>query len=90
MFDVPSSWSLRDASTVPTAYMTAYYALVMRGGLKSHHSVLIHSGAGAVGLASIRICHHRGCEVCMSPYTARTLMYLLCLRLMSPLAHVLM
>ena len=68
MFDVPSSWSLRDASTVPCAYMTAYYALVMRGGLKPRHSVLIHSGAGAVGLASIRICHHRGCEVRTCPY----------------------
>ena len=63
MWDVPSSWSLKDAATVPVAYMTAYYALLIRGALQKHHTVLVHSGTGAVGMAAIRICHHRGCEV---------------------------
>ena len=51
-----------DAATVPVAYLTAYYALVMRGGLRKGHRVLVHSGTGAVGLAAIRICRFRGCE----------------------------
>ena len=63
MWDVPSAWSLKDAATVPVAYMTAYYALLIRGALQRHHTVLVHSGTGAVGMAAIRICHHRGCEV---------------------------
>ncbi len=63
MWDIPKAWSLRDAATVPVAYLTAYYALVMRGGLEKGHKVLVHSGTGAVGLAAIRICLHRGCEV---------------------------
>ncbi len=63
MWDVPSAWSLKDAATVPVAYMTAYYALLIRGALQKHHTVLVHSGTGAVGMAAIRICHHRGCEV---------------------------
>ena len=48
---------------MPVAYLTAYYALVMRGGLEKGHRVLVHSGTGAVGLAAIRICLHRGCDV---------------------------
>ena len=66
MWDVPSAWSLKDAATVPVAYMTAYYALLIRGALQKHHTVLVHSGTGAVGMAAIRICHHRGCEVGVS------------------------
>ena len=62
---------------MPCAYMTAYFALVIRGGLKSRHSVLIHSGAGAVGLASIRICLARGCEVCPCLHTPCTPEHLL-------------
>ena len=61
---MPAAWSLRDAATVPVAYLTAYYSLVMRGGLVPAHRVLVHSGTGAVGLAAIRIALHRGCEVC--------------------------
>ena len=60
---MPTAWTLRDAATVPVAYLTAYYALVTRGNMQPHHKVLIHSGTGAVGLAAIRICFHRGCEV---------------------------
>ena len=71
MWEIPKWWSLRDAATVPVAFLTAYYALVMRGGLEAGHRVLVHSGTGAVGLAAIRICLHRGCDV-----SFRTLMYL--------------
>ena len=77
MWDIPVSWSLRDAATVPVAYLTAYYALVMRGGLEKGYRVLVHSGTGAVGLAAIRICLHRGvearappCLMCMPAGTA--------------------
>ena len=85
MWDVPRDWTLKDAATVPVAYMTAYYALLIRGGLQPHHKVLVHSGTGAVGMAAIRICHHRGCEVrlaqqpsqpeqaaCRQPHIAKT------------------
>ena len=62
VWDVPPAWSLLDAATVPVAYLTAYYALVMRGRLQRGQRVLIHSGTGAVGLAAIRIARFRGCE----------------------------
>lgn len=63
LWDVPCGWSLAQAATVPVAYCTAYYALVMRGRMRRGQRVLIHSGSGAVGLAAIAVCLHRGCEV---------------------------
>ena len=63
LWDVPKSWSLAEAATVPVAYATAYYSLVVRGRLRRGFSVLIHSGSGAVGLAAIQICLNRGCQV---------------------------
>ena len=63
LWEVPKAWSMAEAATVPTAYMTAYYALVMRGKLRKGMRVLIHSGTGGVGLAAVQICLSRGCEV---------------------------
>lgn len=62
-FDVPESWSLEDASTVPGVYMTAYYALCVRGRLTKGDKVLIHSAAGGVGLAALYICFSMDCDV---------------------------
>ena len=66
-WEVPDHWSLAEAATVPTAYMTAYYAVVMRGQLRKGHRVLIHSATGAVGLAAVQISLNRGAEVCCCP-----------------------
>ena len=63
LWEVPQKWSLAEAATVPTAYMTAYYSLVMRGRVQKGMRVLIHSGTGAVGLAAIQLCLSRGAEV---------------------------
>ncbi len=63
MWEVPPRWTLAEAATVPMAYATAYYALVMRGGMRPGMRVLIHSGAGAVGMAAIRLALKRECEV---------------------------
>ena len=59
------TWELREDddlekyATVACAYATAYYALCIRGRLQKDHTVLIHCGAGGVGLAALRICEHR-------------------------------
>lgn len=44
-------------------YATAYYALVVRGGMKKGESILIHSGSGGVGQAAIAIALSMGCRV---------------------------
>ncbi|TMS37085.1 hypothetical protein L596_004095 [Steinernema carpocapsae] len=60
---VPEHWTLEQAATVPVAYTTAYYALIMRGKLRRGESVLIHGGSGAVGQAAIAIALNLGCQV---------------------------
>ncbi|MDR6593153.1 acyl transferase domain-containing protein/D-arabinose 1-dehydrogenase-like Zn-dependent alcohol dehydrogenase/acyl carrier protein [Saccharothrix longispora] len=60
---VPDGWSWTEAATVPMAYLTAYYALVDLVGLKPGESVLVHAGAGGVGMAAIRLARHLGAEV---------------------------
>nr|WLV27769.1 fatty acid synthase [Panonychus citri] len=63
IWEIPSSWSMEEASTVPVCYSTAYYALIVRGNLQPGESVLIHSGSGGVGQAAISICLSMGCQV---------------------------
>ena len=63
LWPIPDQWTMEEASTVPVVYSTAYYALVVRGGLEEGESVLIHSGSGGVGQAAISIALSMGCEV---------------------------
>lgn len=44
-WEVPDNWNLKDAATVPVAYSTAYYALIVRGRIKFGDSVLIQSAS---------------------------------------------
>ena len=60
---VPDKWTLAEAATVSVCYVTAYYALFIRGKLRPGESVLIHAGSGGVGQAAISVCLSRGCEV---------------------------
>jgi len=63
LWTVPDDWSLEQAATVPVAYATAFYALVVRGHIRAGETVLIHSGSGAVGQAAISIALRHGCHV---------------------------
>ncbi|KAI1772049.1 reducing type I polyketide synthase 10 [Hypoxylon cercidicola] len=49
--------------TLPVAYSTAIYALLTRANLQSGESVLIHSGAGGVGIAAIHIARQAQAEI---------------------------
>lgn len=60
---VPECWNLMEAASIPIAYTTSYAALFLYGKLKVGESILIHAGTGAVGIASISLALHLGCEV---------------------------
>ncbi|MGW4048026.1 SDR family NAD(P)-dependent oxidoreductase [Streptomyces sp. NPDC004721] len=60
---IPDDWSWETASSVPLVFLTAYYALKDLAGLKAGEKVLIHAGAGGVGMAAIQIARHFGAEV---------------------------
>ncbi|MGM1057968.1 SDR family NAD(P)-dependent oxidoreductase [Saccharothrix sp. Mg75] len=60
---VPDGWSFGQAAAVPVAFLTAWHGLVDLGGLRAGDRVLIHSGAGGVGVAAIQLARHLGAEV---------------------------
>ncbi|MFJ6677441.1 SDR family NAD(P)-dependent oxidoreductase, partial [Actinosynnema sp. NPDC091369] len=60
---VPAGWAFSRAAAVPVAFLTAWYGLVDLGGLRAGDRVLIHSGAGGVGMAAIHLARHLGAEV---------------------------
>lgn len=60
---MPQKWSFEAAATVPTVYFTVYYALYHLAGLQPGERVLIHGGAGGVGIAAIRLARHLGAEI---------------------------
>lgn len=60
---VPSGWSCAEAATVPTVFVTAWYALDYLARLQPGERVLIHGAAGGVGIAAIQIARYLGAEV---------------------------
>ncbi|MEC9465245.1 MAG: SDR family NAD(P)-dependent oxidoreductase, partial [Myxococcota bacterium] len=60
---VPEGLSFEEAATMPLTYLTAFYALVDLGELKPGERVLIHAGAGGVGMAAIQLAQLIGAEV---------------------------
>lgn len=52
---LPEGWSFEEGAAYPVQVLTAYYALFNLGDLREGHTVLIHSGAGGVGLLANRI-----------------------------------
>lgn len=76
LWEVPDKWTLEEAATIPVAYAISYYALFVRGGLKSEESLLIHAGAGGVGQAAIAIALHAGCTVFTTVGTLEKRQYL--------------
>ena len=60
---LPEGVDATAAATIPVAFFTAWYAMVTLGRLARGEWVLIHGGAGGVGLAAIQIARHLGLRV---------------------------
>lgn len=60
---LPDELSFRDAVSMPVAFTTAIYSLIEIGNLSKGQSILIHSGAGGVGLAAIQVAKMIGAEI---------------------------
>lgn len=60
---VPNGIDLVDAAAIPEAFLTAWDALVVQGGLTSGRWALVHAGASGVGTAAIQICKAIGARV---------------------------
>jgi acyl transferase domain-containing protein/NADPH:quinone reductase-like Zn-dependent oxidoreductase/acyl carrier protein/NADP-dependent 3-hydroxy acid dehydrogenase YdfG len=60
---IPEAWSFEQAAAMPIAFLTAYYALLDLARLEPGEKVLIHAGAGGVGMAAVQLATHLGAEV---------------------------
>ena len=60
---IPRGLSAEAAATIPSAFLTSYYALHHLAKLAPGERVLIHGAAGGVGLAAIQIARWCGAEI---------------------------
>ncbi|PVB63783.1 fatty acid synthase [Labrenzia sp. 011] len=60
---MPSTVSAEEAATIPVTFLTAFYALVHLAHVSEGETVLIHGGAGGVGLAALQIAKWRGAKI---------------------------
>jgi len=60
---IPEGWTFEAAATVPTVFLTVYYALKKLADLQEGERVLIHGAAGGVGIAAIQLARRLGAEV---------------------------
>lgn len=59
----PDHLTFAEAASIPTIFLTVFYALNHLAKLKSGEKILIHSAAGGIGLAAIQIAKHIGAEI---------------------------
>ncbi|WP_296657801.1 type I polyketide synthase [Paraburkholderia sp.] len=59
----PDAMTFEEAATIPTTFFTAWYALVELARLRRGERVLVHGGAGGVGIAAIQLARHLGADV---------------------------
>lgn len=59
----PANLSMAEAAALPLTALTAWQALVERGQVRPGHKVLIHAGAGGVGVMAIQLAKHFGATV---------------------------
>ncbi len=66
---IPVALSFEQAAALPEAFLTAWDALVLQGGLRSGEWVLVHAAGSGVGTAAVQLVHALGAR-CVA--TART------------------
>ncbi len=57
---IPTSLSFSEASTIPGAFLTAYYSLHHLAKIQPGEKVLIHAATSGVGLAAVHLAQARG------------------------------
>jgi len=60
---VPPTMTFEEAASIPTVFLTAYYAFYHIARLVRGETVLIHAGSGGVGQAAIMLAQKIGAEV---------------------------
>lgn len=66
---LPEGLTPAEAATIPVAFLTALHALEGCAALQAGETVLIHGGAGGVGLAALQVAQLIGARVAMTAGT---------------------
>lgn len=61
--ELPDEVSFDDASTLPICYVTAWYGLIARGGIKAGETVLVHAAGSGTGSAAVEVAKLCGAHV---------------------------
>jgi phthiocerol/phenolphthiocerol synthesis type-I polyketide synthase C len=75
-FSLPAALSSTQGAALPVVFLTADYALVELAQIKPGETVLIHAGAGGVGLAAIQIARNAGAKTFVTAGTPERRQYL--------------
>lgn len=71
LLPIPEGWSFEDAAGLYVTMPTAYGGLVVRGQTQPGEWVLIHAGAGGVGLSAVMVAKALGATVIATAGTER-------------------
>ncbi len=63
---IPVDLTFEEAATLPVVFMTSWHALQNVARLRRGERILVHAGAGGVGMAAIQIARYLGAEVIAS------------------------
>jgi NADPH:quinone reductase-like Zn-dependent oxidoreductase/SAM-dependent methyltransferase/acyl carrier protein len=63
---IPGELTFEQAATLPVVWMTSWHALQNVARMRKGEKILVHAGAGGVGMAAIQIAHYLGAEVIAS------------------------
>jgi acyl transferase domain-containing protein/NADPH:quinone reductase-like Zn-dependent oxidoreductase/SAM-dependent methyltransferase/acyl carrier protein len=63
---IPADLSFEEAATLPVVFMTSWHALRNVARVCKGERILVHAGAGGVGMAAIQIAQYLGAEVIAS------------------------
>lgn len=73
---IPERLSDEQAASIPSAFLTAHYALLHLGRMSAGDRVLIHAAAGGVGLAAVQLAQRAGTEIFATAGTPEKRAYL--------------
>jgi NADPH2:quinone reductase len=60
VFPLPDALTFAQGAALPLNYLTAHFALVVRGQVRPGETVLVHGGAGGVGTACLQVARALG------------------------------
>jgi synaptic vesicle membrane protein VAT-1 len=63
VYKLPASMSFDEGAAFLVNYLTAYHSMFAMGNLQPGDRILIHSAAGAVGIAAVQLAKARGLEI---------------------------